>query len=1165
MLSSTALSAGILFTSQVPALADPPTEKFPLAHAKRNNNSPAKASTLDPEIAAALNWSLHQGRNGLLASVFDATHRHPGQRDAVLSHARTLGPGLTRDLTTAADLGVLTAGHDLRLSPRGVAALNARGAMATGSFAATGPAAGPASAMAPTAFAPPTMPSAGNQTWHLDMIKADVANGRGYTGSGVAVAVGDTGFDLTHPSLATKFDLTRAYSNMVVNGETYNPNYAGIQWTGDSHGTHVAGIIGAKRDASLSDFRGVAYDASIVPIRMIFDTYIADNNLAQYMVSSPLADGINYFTSLTNVKVMNASFGPNAPEQPQRVWSVDRSDLSEAIAAQRALAADKIIVAAAGNDRDDHPTAGKNPSGLALLPFVRPEHTNTNVYDDHGLGLDFSSLLDQQGLIIGVMSVGKNKAPAYYSNYCGVTASWCVAAPGGDQKLGADGGVFSTVPVSKYDYMQGTSMAAPVVTGAIAVLIQAYPGYTARDLAQVLFSTTEDLGTPGIDAIYGHGLIRLDRATDGPTTLAANHTETVAADTTTYWSQPLTTTGAFNKAGDGILTIAGRTTAPGDVTVNAGTLAVDGTLSVTGTGNALIVNPTGALAGMGLINGDTTVAGLLSPGKMANVQDLLANGSITSASQAVGNSAGTLTFNGNVALTATATTRIDIDGWYVVPGGPGTFDKIVVTGAGHTFTANGALTPVLRDSVGTPSNYMPAIGSRFDFVQAINGAKTAGAFTSLAQPADGLPTNGRFDLIYSPSAITLHVTPVSFAALAQSSGGNPTDNRISGILDQFRSAPGSIPLADTKPLYDALYGLNSATEYGTAVHELGAPGTPAVTSASMSGMQGFMGSVSDRQDALSGGTGNVQTATAQSVAFAYASRTMSAQASRAEAAFASLTPVTPSPDSWGVWAQGFGRWSSVNDNGGLSGAVSRSGGFTVGADRLLAPDLIGGMAFGFARTISTSGNARATSDSYTGALYASWTPGAAVIDLRAAAGPSRIQTTRDLLLTPAPVQGNANGFGGGVALEAGYRIPFGAGTIKPFANVAWQGFRRDSYTETQQPFGLAFPSQYFEKVTTTIGATLSTQTRFANGATLMPEFKLGWAHDWRDTTLVTQAALLDQPFIVNGAQPGRDAAVFGVKFAGWTQENFRLFVAYQGELRSNAASHQLSGGARYTW
>jgi hypothetical protein len=49
------------------------------------------------------------------------------------------------------------------------------------------------------------------------------------------------------------------------------------------------------------------------------------------------------------------------------------------------------------------------------------------------------------------------------------------------------------------------------------------------------------------------------------------------------------------------------------------------------------------------------------------------------------------------------------------------------------------------------------------------------------------------------------------------------------------------------------------------------------------------------------------------------------------------------------------------------------------------------------------------------------------------------------------------------------------------------------------------------------------------------------------------------------ARPRILAAVFGLKLTGWTQDNLRLFVACNGELRANAASRQLSGGARYTW
>lgn len=1017
-----------------------------------------------------------------------------------------------------------------------------------------------------SAFAPPSMPPAADQTWHLDMIGANIAYGRGYTGAGVAVAVGDTGFDVTHPSLAGKLDLSRAYSNLVINGETYHPGMVDIQLPGDSHGTHVAGIIAAKNDPSLSDSHGVAYGATIVPIRTIFDTDVADEDLGTYIPRAPIADAIDYFTSLTNVKVLNASFGPSFdPANPLRVWPESPASIDSAAAAFRALGADKIIVAANGNDRGRHPVAGLNPSGLALYPYIRPEHAQTGVYDDFGTYLDFSSLQYQPGLIIGVMAVGRNKDAAPYSNLCGVTASWCVAAPGGDQSGGQqNGGVFSTIPRGEYQFYEGTSMATPVVSGAIAVLISAYPDYAARDLAQVLFSTAEDLGLPGVDRVFGHGLIRLDRATDGPTTLASDHHETVAANVTTYWSQPLTTSSAFTKDGEGVLTIAGRTAAPGDVQVAQGTLSVDGTLSVTGAGHALRVGTGGTLAGMGTIFGDTTIAGMLSPGKMANVQDLIATGAIASPADISGNSAGQLFFNGNVTLASGATTRIDVDGWYLVPGGPGTHDRIIVNGAGNVFTANGALTPVLRGSVGTPSNYTPGIGTNLAFIEAINGAHTTGAFTSLQQPVSGLPANGRFDLIYAPTAITLAVTPDSFAGMTNGAPLSRNQQGVAGILDSHRPEPGAMPDTAAKALYDALYGLPSPGTYGTAMTQLSGVGQLAATAAEMTSFSGFMGSISERQNTLAAGAGESQSGSGRSIALAYAGNGISAEARQADAAFASMQPVAPSQDGWAVWGQSFGRWSSVGGSDAAPGSSSRSGGFTIGADRSLADDLIGGVAVGFARTGTSAGGASATSDTYAGAVYASWSPGNAVFDLRASAGPTQMHMSRNIILTPGAITSNATGFGGSVGAEAGYRIALGHATVKPFVGLTWQGLRRGGYSETNLPFGLAYPAQSFDKLTTTAGLSLST-TRRLGAATLMPELRLAWGHDLRDTTLISQAALLDTAFTVVGADPGRDAALVSFRLAGWERENFQVFGSYNGEFRSNAVSHQFSGGARYTW
>ncbi|MBC7582128.1 MAG: autotransporter outer membrane beta-barrel domain-containing protein, partial [Tardiphaga sp.] len=182
------------------------------------------------------------------------------------------------------------------------------------------------------------------------------------------------------------------------------------------------------------------------------------------------------------------------------------------------------------------------------------------------------------------------------------------------------------------------------------------------------------------------------------------------------------------------------------------------------------------------------------------------------------------------------------------------------------------------------------------------------------------------------------------------------------------------------------------------------------------------------------------------------------------------------------------------------------------------------------------------------------------------AGPSQISTTRQIMLTSSALQGSTNGIGLGTSLEAGYRIALAPDVVlKPFAGVSWQGFRRDGYSESQLPFGLVYAAQTYDKLTTTAGLAASARLRTSDGATLMPELKLGWGYDLRDTTLVSSAALLDESFSVSAAQPGRNAALVGAKISGWRSENFRLFAAYNGEFRGNAESHQLSGGARLSW
>lgn len=1152
-LGSTILSA--VCGQTILHAAEPPHHK--LSRAAPPSKPKARAQ-LPADFRRELSAALKQGELGLIAQVYDSTYRQPELRNAVIRHVLELAPGLTRDVTTAADLGVLTSGQPMMLAPNAAQVLATRAASASG----LGVTSYQNAAMAVNNNSPnlpSPLPSTNDQTWNLNLIGAPIAYGRGFTGAGVNVTVADTGFDTTNAALSNKLLLNLGRNYISQNG-VYDPANVSPLSATDIHGSHVAGIVGAQKFDNV-DMHGVAYDASIIPLRVLTD---ANSTLAPDIADAS-ASALNYFATLTGTMVYNASYGPNyGTVRGLTQWTVGNID-AESEAAFNALRAGKIIVAANGNDRANNPIAARNPSGLALLPFYNPAHSGLGVYDDQGQGLDGTPAQQQNGQIVAVMSVGITKAPAWYSNLCGVTASWCVAAPGGDHLTGPE--VYSTIPNNTYGFESGTSMAAPTVSGAIAVLIQANPTYNAQDLSHLLFSTTEDLGAAGVDAVFGYGLIRLDRATDGPTTLVANADVAVAANSTTYWSRLLQTQGDFTKSGDGILSISGRTNAGGNVFAALGTLAVDGTLSMT-TGNRLNVAQPATLAGFGTVVGDTVIAGTLSPGKMANIGDLISNNAVAPGTVLAGNSVGSLTFNGNVTLTSTANTRIDVDGTLNVPGGPGTYDRIYVTGAGNVFWAAGTVTPVLRGSVGTVSNYTPSIGTKLAFVQAQNGASTGGSFAALVQPTSGLPTNGRFDVIYGSTALTLAVTPASFAQFAGSDATAPsgTAQRIAAILDNQRPAAGVMP-GTSKALFDALYNSDSREKFGKALSQLGGPGQPAVSSAPLQAFSGFLGAIGDRQDALGLGAEQGLNGTSQSFALSYAGRNvMSAETASAMNAFASIGAAQRVETGWSVWGQGFGRSSRVGDSGELSGSKAVSGGFTVGADRSFANNLIAGGAFGYARTTATSTDIRGTSDTYAGAAYASWTPGAAVVDFRIAAGPSQISTTRQIILTNTALQGSTNGIGVGTSLEAGYRFSVAPNVVlKPFAGINWQGFRRDAYSESQLPFGLVYATQTYDKLTTTAGIALSARISTLEGATLMPELKLGWGHDLRDTTLVSTAALLDESFLVDAARPGRDAALVALKMSGWRSENFRLFAAYNGEFRSNAESHQLSAGARFAW
>ncbi len=310
----------------------------------------------------------------------------------------------------------------------------------------------------------------------LAQINASVAYARGYTGSGIVVAVVDTGVDLNHSDLKT--NILNNGKDFVNNDNSADSDCGAVLNSSNSgcwHGTHVAGIIAAVKNNS--GMHGVAYNAKILPVRALDATGSG--------TSANLAAGIDYAVS-NGAKVINLSIGGSD------ISGVDPfPDITSSIA--NAMNNNVLVFAAAGNDGDANP----------VWPARNATTLNNSI---------------STGGVVAVASVGADNVISSFSNRCGDSKNWCLVAPGED--------ITSTVPTSLigfngYGVTSGTSMATPHASGAAAILLSEFPTLTPRQVTEILLTTATDLGATGVDDVYGYGLINLSKATQpiGPASI----------------------------------------------------------------------------------------------------------------------------------------------------------------------------------------------------------------------------------------------------------------------------------------------------------------------------------------------------------------------------------------------------------------------------------------------------------------------------------------------------------------------------------------------------------------------------------------------------------------------------------------------------------------------
>ncbi|SHI95744.1 S8 family peptidase [Aquimarina spongiae] len=222
----------------------------------------------------------------------------------------------------------------------------------------------------------------------------------------------------------------RDYGNNKVMGP--NADKKGIK-----HGTHVAGIIAAERNNG-KGMNGVAKNVEIMAIRAVPDGDEYDKDIAL---------AIRYAVD-NGAKVINTSFGKYYSTHPEWVWD----------AIKYAASKDVLIVNAAGNEGIDLDEKPVYPNDQV----ANSEEIADNFITIGALNYEYGS-----NLVANFSNYGKNNVDAF--------------APGVK--------IWATTPNNKYEYLQGTSMAAPAVAGVAALIRSYYPKLKAAQVKNILMDS----------------------------------------------------------------------------------------------------------------------------------------------------------------------------------------------------------------------------------------------------------------------------------------------------------------------------------------------------------------------------------------------------------------------------------------------------------------------------------------------------------------------------------------------------------------------------------------------------------------------------------------------------------------------------------------------------
>ncbi|MGQ5835934.1 autotransporter outer membrane beta-barrel domain-containing protein [Serratia sp. IR-2025] len=972
-----------------------------------------------------------------------------------------------------------------------------------------------------------------NAEWGLGAIHADQAYAAGYTGKGIKLGIFDQPVYAKHPEFAGENKVI----NLVTEGireytDPYIPVKKGDVFRYDgtpsvdsdgtlgSHGTHVGGIAAGSRDGGA--MHGVAFNAQIISAENgdpgPEDGIILGNDGAVYQAGwdALVASGARIINNSWGIgiteKFEEGGYDPAYPHFTVNDAQKQFDQIKQILgtkpggAYQGAIDAARsgvVTIFAAGNDGNLN-----NPDAMAGLAYFVPEIAPN--------WLSVASLQDPSNS--GDYSIST------FSSRCGYTASFCVSAPGTRVYSSVIEGTSVENLTTGYAKYSGTSMAAPHVAGSVAVLMERFPYLNGAQVAEVLKTTATDMGAPGIDALYGWGMINLGKAINGPGMLATvedipaefripdptgvaygptqfvvdlpgvgavldkgKPTERVCSDVLCgldFWSNDISGHGGLTKQGIGTLVLTGNNTYAGPTLVNQGRLAVNGSVT-----SAVSVQSGGIVGGSGTVGSLTARDG----------------GTV-----APGNSIGTLNVAGNVSF--------EPGSRYAVEVGPnGQSDRIQSSGSATIGGGEVAVTLENSPNLLTQSEVRSLLGQQYTILSAQQGV--SGQFDAVAPNYLFLGTG----LSYQPTGVTLSVgrNGTSFASVAQT----PNERAVAAAADA---------LAAGNPVYESLLGSGTAGEARQAFRQLSGQIHADIASALVNDSRYL-------REALNG-------------------RLRQAEGLASSSAIKA--------DEGGAWAQLLGAWDHASGDANATGYQASTYGVLVGLDSAAADDWRLGVATGYTRTSLHGGyGSKADSDNYHLAAYGDKQFGA--LALRGGAGYTwhRIDTKRSVNYGMQSDRDTAKYSARTEQLfaEAGYSVQGEWLNLEPFVNLAYVNFENNGIAESGGAAALRGDKQHTDATVSTLGLRADTAWQVSAGTTVALRSELGWQHQYgsleRGTGLRFNGG--NAPFVVDSVPVSRDGMVLKAGAEVAVNENATLSLGYGGLLSQNHQDNSVNAG--FTW